>query len=153
MQQTSQTNSGGATLGPRGYVVCRTCGKEEFGISRSSSFEYAFCLIHRSTKQLSKEKVMSEKKPKAKREKGAPVLPIRWFQEKAQATQDPEEIRAAAEAENYSKSTISIQLGRLRANDMLPKLERAEKPAKEKKAKASGVRAVPKPGKSKKKAA
>jgi hypothetical protein len=88
---------------------------------------------------------MSEKKAK----KGS-VVPIKWFQEKAQETQDTEEIRTAAEKESYSKSTISIQIGRLRAAGFLPPAEKKERVKKAKSEKVSSIRAVPKPGRKKK---
>jgi hypothetical protein len=64
-------------------------------------------------------------------------------------TNDVEVIRSAAEKEEYSKSTISIQIGRLRAAGLLPAAEKKERAKKEKKEPVS-VRAVPKPSKRKK---
>lgn len=91
---------------------------------------------------------MSEKKVKKPNSNNKP---IKFFEELATACANAEEIRDAAEKKNYSKSTISIQLGRLRAAGFLPPLEKTEKVKKEKKVKvasiSSTVRAVPKPGK------
>jgi hypothetical protein len=151
MSKYPTTNSHGTALGIHGHVLCRACGREEYGISRETSPEYAYCLQHRPSSQPQKETVMSDKKVKKMRTPGNPQQPIKFFQELAGTTQDVEEIRSAAEKEEYSKSTISIQIGRLRAAGMLPPAEKKEKVKKEKKEKvSSAVRSVPKPSKRKK---
>lgn len=145
-------NSGGAEVGPRGYVQCRKCGKEETGISRETSAEYAYCLDHRllgrETIQPKGEIAMSEKKDKNAR--AGSTVPIKWFQEQSQQTQDVDTIRTAAQGEGYSKSTISIQIGRLRAAGFLPAAEKKERVKKEKTEKVASIRSVPKPSKRKK---
>jgi len=98
-------------------------------------------------------KVKREKKVRAK---GEPVAPIKWFAEQATETQDAEKIRSVATKKDYSQSTISIQLGRLRALGLIPPLVKsdngeAKKNTKSKvkasKPKASGTfRPQPKPG-------
>lgn len=112
---------------------------------------------------MSTKKVKAVGGPKVPKEKkvrvvGAPISAIGWFQnEAAKSGGDAEKVIAAAAKEGYSTSTISIQLGRLRANGQLPKIEKvpkekkekAIKAPKEKKEKAPKVktpRAVPKPG-------
>jgi ribosomal protein L37E len=149
MSKYPTTNSQGAALGIHGHVLCRTCGREEYGISRETSQEYAYCLQHRPSSQPQKETVMSDKKVKKMRTSGNPQQPIKFFQELAMNTNDVEAIRSAAEKEEYSKSTISIQIGRLRAAGLLPAAEKKERAKKEKKEPVS-VRAVPKPSKRKK---
>ena len=141
------SNVYGVALGENGYVLCRTCGKEEYGISREVTAEYAFCLVHRQTSSKPtapvKGKTMSDKKVQSGSK------PIKFFIELATTMQDVADIRAAAEKEDYSKSTISIQIGRLRAAGFLPPAEKTENVRREKPTK-SIARAVPKPGKKKK---
>lgn len=70
---------------------------------------------------------MTTKKAKAPRVKkeqtgGKEKKAIQWFQDKAVEVEDKdvEKIRAAAGKQGYAASTISIQLGRLRAMGLLP---------------------------------
>lgn len=60
---------------------------------------------------------------KSVRAKGEPQKAIQWFQDEAVKTQDLDNIRKAASKQGYAGGTISIQLGRLRAMGLLPKLE------------------------------
>ena len=55
---TTQTNSQGVPLGPRGFVICQHehCGKEVSDVSREVSFEYAKCEPCRRTARVQAEK-------------------------------------------------------------------------------------------------
>ena len=151
--EVSTRNSWGVSIGRNGYVLCLSCGKETQEISREVTAEFAYCLQHRPSQQL-KERIMKEPKAKKVRVAGSGSPAIKWFQEQAASTQDPDKIRAAAEKQDYSANTISIQLGRLRGMGLLPALLHEEKPEKvrairepkEKKAKTTFT-PVPKPGK------
>jgi len=41
------TNTQGAQVGPRGYVLCLVCHEEATDISRETSIEYAYHVHHR----------------------------------------------------------------------------------------------------------
>lgn len=162
-------NSQGVPVGPNGYVLCQICGKEEQGISREVTIDYAYCLQHRpstTSPQLTKETETmaqaTDKKKETKQEregKAAHNYPIKAFIEQAEATQDLDVIRRWASHQKYSDTTISIQLGRLRKHKFLPPLEKKAKAEKKqakgdkkakkvrlvKKGKGTAVHAVPKP--------
>lgn len=129
-------NSQGVQLGPNGHVLCLFpgCRKEAKDISRETGPEFALCSMHRvktTHSPLNKETDMSKpKKEKKERVKGQPQRAILWFQEKAAKTQDLDEIRRAARAQEYADNTITIQIGRLRGMGLLPKAEPKEKKAK-----------------------
>lgn len=148
-------NSQGTPLGPRGYVLCLNCGKEVTEISKETSMEYARCLIHRKHSQPIIQQEGDMTKEKKARTPGKPQVAIKWFQEAAKKYCDADKITEKAEGEGYSKSTISIQCGRLRVMGLLPALVRKEKVEKkprvkkEKKVQAkrsANFHPVPKPG-------
>ena len=88
------------------------------------------------------------KREKKVRAKGEPQPAIQWFQDQAKESKDSEKIKGAAEKQEYSKSTISIQLGRLRAMGLLPPLEKPVTEKKEKVARVVSLKAGKKPVKS-----
>ena len=96
----------------------------------------------------------TKKEKKAPRATGTPSPAIKWFQDQAHDTTNVDLIVERAKAEDYSVSTISIQLGRLRGMGLLPDKEKKEKVSKAEKVPAeSRVRAVPKPSQRRKAAA
>jgi hypothetical protein len=40
-------NTSGAPIGPHGYVLCQSCGRETQEISKETALPYAYCLCHR----------------------------------------------------------------------------------------------------------
>jgi len=148
-------NSQCVALGPNGYVICLSCGKEVQEISREVTPAYAQCLSHQRAKAQTGASMSTEKKPKREktvRAKGEPQPAILWFQEQAKETTDTDTIKKAAEKKDYSPSTISIQLGRLRGMGLLPHLEKVVKEKKSRKVTALKPKAAkafhpaPKPG-------